>query len=359
MSRITPADGLSVAVVTPSFNQARHLASAIDSVLAQEYPNLDYLVVDAMSSDGTAEVLAGYGDRIRWISNQTTARRMPSTRRSSSTGDIVGWLNSDDVYLPGALRTAVKVFEEHPEIVAVYGEAEFIDSAGNVLGPCTVEPFGVDRLINVLDYIVQPATFFRRSAYLAVGGLDRRLTYCLDYDLWIRLAKRGRCLHVTRPLAQVRNTPRRKPRAAGWPDWRRSSPWSAATGRSRLPRQFWPEMVRESRRAMPARSGRGTGARHGTRSRYSRGTRSSVPPSRGPRDRPVAAGASRSACGSPTRDSKGPRAATPTRLATGPLLASFRCGHGACPWWCPVTSTRRIWQICSIASRIRPKRPRR
>ena len=67
MSRITPADGLSVAVV-PSFNQARHLASAIDSVLAQEYPNLDYLVVDAMSSDGTAEVLAGYGDRIRWIS---------------------------------------------------------------------------------------------------------------------------------------------------------------------------------------------------------------------------------------------------------------------------------------------------
>ena len=233
---------------------------------------------------------------------------MPSTRRSSSTGDIVGWLNSDDVYLPGALRTAVKVFEEHPEIVAVYGEAEFIDSAGNVLGPCTRS----SRSASTGSSTSSTTSSSLPRSSVAVPTLrsvdwtgDSPTAWTTTYGSASPSEARCTC---HRPLAQVRVYPETK---------------TASGGLARL--EEIESMVRRHGRsaaeAVLARDGPRVAAGHCPRGQGEELELGTAPdhdihevrvppcrPSRGPRDRPVAAGASRSACGSPTRDSKGPLA---------------------------------------------------
>ncbi|MFN8568381.1 MAG: glycosyltransferase [Kouleothrix sp.] len=114
-----------------------------------------------------------------------------NTGFARTRGTLLAWLNADDVYMPGAVSRAVAALQAHPAAALVYGQADFIDRRGVRLGPCPqVEPFDLARLIHQLDFIVQPATLFRRSAFEAVGGLDATLRYCLDYDLWIKLALR-------------------------------------------------------------------------------------------------------------------------------------------------------------------------
>lgn len=195
-----------VSLVTPSYNAAAYLGAAIESVLGQDYPNIEYLVMDGGSTDGTVQLLKGYGGKLQWVSEKDGGQADAIARGlERTTGSIIGWLNADDLLKPGAVRNAVETFLAHPEAALIYGNGDFIDAAGDAIGPCTVvEPYSRHRLLNYGDYIIQPAAFFTREAYQAVGGLDRSLNWAMDWDLWIRLAERYQVLHVESELASYR-----------------------------------------------------------------------------------------------------------------------------------------------------------
>ena len=197
-----------VSIVTPSLNQGRFIEDAVRSVLAQDYPRIEYVVVDGGSTDETLTVLERYGGALRWISEPDGGQAAAINKGfRAASGEILGWLNSDDVYEPSAVSAAVAYLRDHPGTAMVYGDARHIDASGRDMGPCSyVEPANLDRLIHEVDYIVQPAAFFRRSAFLAVGPLDESLHWALDYDFWLKIARRFPIAYVPRPLARYRLT---------------------------------------------------------------------------------------------------------------------------------------------------------
>lgn len=255
MPKIGPVaqqDLASVAIVTPSYNQAPFIGKAIESVLAQDYPNLEYLVVDAGSTDGTLDVLRSFGDRVRWISEPDSGQAEGVDKGIRLTrGEIIGWLNADDMYAPGAARAAAEALRTHEWAPAVYGDGTFIDADGREIGPCThVQAYSLERLINELDFIVQPATFFRRSAYEAAGGLDWGLRFCLDYDLMIKLGQQAPLLYMPRVQAFVRVYESTKTASGGLPRLDEIEKMIRRHGRRTLPRGFQTEMVAVARREL-------------------------------------------------------------------------------------------------------------
>lgn len=202
-----PDNGLPrVSLVTPSYNAAPYLRAAIESVLDQDYPNIDYLVMDGGSTDGTVALLKEFGDKVRWVSAKDGGQADAIARGfEQTTGAILGWLNADDLLKPGAVRAAVETFHAHPQVALIYGNADFIDVSGQTLGPCTVvEHYSRHRLIHYGDYIIQPAAFFSRQAYDEVGGLDTSLHWSMDWDLWIRLSRQHEVLYIEKDLASYR-----------------------------------------------------------------------------------------------------------------------------------------------------------
>jgi glycosyltransferase involved in cell wall biosynthesis len=195
-----------VSLITPSYNAAGYLGAAIESVLEQDYPGIEYLVMDGGSTDSTVELLRSYGDRVRWFSGNDSGQADAIARGFEHTsGAILGWLNADDVLKPGAVRSAVETFRAHPAAGLIYGNADFIDAGGRFICPCTVvEPYSRQRLIHYGDYIIQPAAFFSRQAYDSVGGLDRTLNWAMDWDLWIRLAQQFDVVYIEKVLASYR-----------------------------------------------------------------------------------------------------------------------------------------------------------
>lgn len=193
-----------VTIVTPSFNQARFIWETIESVLAQDYPRIDYLVLDGGSTDGTLDILRSYGDRLTWVSEPDRGQSHAINKGwRRARGDVVAYLNSDDFYLPGAVSRAVRALLERPERVAVYGEAWHCDEQGENRERYPTEPFDLERL-KATCFICQPATFLVREAVEGAGWLDESLRYCMDYDLWLRLASRGPFGHVPDYLAVSR-----------------------------------------------------------------------------------------------------------------------------------------------------------
>ena len=178
-----------VTIVTPSFNQGEFLAATIESVLAQDYPQIEYLVMDAGSTDGTLALLRGYTNRVRWVS-QPDGGQADAINQGwrQGGGAVLAWLNADDVYMPGAVRGAVAALQAHPGAAGVYGDCDTIDQHGHTIGTHPTAPFDYVRLLRTaLTPIPQPATFLRRAAVEQAGYLDDRLTMLLDLDLWLRL----------------------------------------------------------------------------------------------------------------------------------------------------------------------------
>jgi glycosyltransferase involved in cell wall biosynthesis len=217
------SDNLSlVSIVTPSYNQGAFIEETILSVLSQDYPRIEYIVADGGSTDGTLDVLKKYEDRLIWSSESDEGQSDAINRGfQKSRGEILAWLNSDDVYLPGAVRTAADYLTAHPEVAMVYGDCNMIDEQGQVVGwSIWVEDFDLRRLVEDLDYIYQPATFFRRQAFEDVGMLDIGLHYCMDYDFWIRIGKKYPVRHISRVLANGRVYPHTKTARGGEDRWR-------------------------------------------------------------------------------------------------------------------------------------------
>lgn len=187
-----------VSIITPSFNQAKFLRRTIESVLAQDYPNLEYIVIDGGSSDGSLEIIREYADRLsHWESitdeGQTDAINKGFAR---ATGKYLAWMNSDDVYQPGAVSEAVTFLEGHPDVGMVYGDCTFIDAQDRTIGRFPAAQTDYQRLRRGYVHIPQQASFFRASLWADVGPLDPAFYFAMDYDLWVRLAKEAPLVYL-------------------------------------------------------------------------------------------------------------------------------------------------------------------
>jgi glycosyltransferase involved in cell wall biosynthesis len=181
-----------VTIVTPSYNQGRFIRATIESVLKQDYPRIEYLIMDGGSSDDTADVVREYSSRLTWISEKDRGQSHAINKGfSMARGEIVAWLNSDDTILPGAVWEAVRAFERSPEAGVVYGEGYQIDMDGQIKSrfPATA-PFNLWKLIYLSDYILQQTVFFRKAVLDEVGYLDETLHWGMDWDILIRIGKR-------------------------------------------------------------------------------------------------------------------------------------------------------------------------
>jgi glycosyltransferase involved in cell wall biosynthesis len=196
-----------ITIVTPSFNQGKYIERTIRSVLEQEYPNLDYIVVDGGSTDETLDILRRYEGRLHCISEKDSGQSEAINKGFRlAKGEILGWLNSDDIYLPGALEKVGRYFVEHPDVMMVYGEGYMLDEEGNVKRrfPFTEPKFDLWKLIYFGDYILQQSTFFRRSVFDSIDLLGESLHYTLDWDLFIRIGKRFRVDYIPEYLGAIR-----------------------------------------------------------------------------------------------------------------------------------------------------------
>jgi glycosyltransferase involved in cell wall biosynthesis len=193
-----------VSIVTPSYNQGRYIEETVQSVLRQDYPNVEYIVVDGGSNDNTMAILKKYEGHLTWISEKDRGQADAINKGfHMAKGEIVAWLNSDDTYLPGAIYHSVRYLEAHPEVGMVYGEGYHIDEDGELIERYYTEPFDYRRLSEVC-FICQPTVFLRSEVVKSVGPLDITLHYCLDYEYWMRIAKRFRIGHLNKYLANTR-----------------------------------------------------------------------------------------------------------------------------------------------------------
>ena len=203
-----------VSVITPSFNQASYLEQTIQSVLNQDHPSVEYIVVDGASTDGSVEIIKKYANKFAyWISEKDRGQADAINKGfARASGEIVAWLNSDDYYLPGTISAAVKVFDENPDAVLVYGNMLAVDEHGKTFNTLNYKQLTLEDLL-CFQIIGQPAVFMRRSALQNTSGLDASFHFLLDHLLWIRLAQFGRILHVDRTWAAARYHAEAKNRA--------------------------------------------------------------------------------------------------------------------------------------------------
>ena len=223
-----------VSIITPSYNQAEYLDSTLQSVLSQDYPAIEYFVIDGGSRDGSLDIIQKHSSRLAgWVSEADAGQAAAINKGfSKASGEIVAWLNSDDLYLPGAVSEAVYALQEQPQLGMVYGDALTIDAVGQ---PLSALKFSNYRLLDLMGFriICQPAVFMRRSALEKSGYLDDTYQFLLDHHLWLRIARLSPIQHVPSMWAAARQHPGAKnvAQAAGFGaevfrilDWMRLQP---------------------------------------------------------------------------------------------------------------------------------------
>src|SRR5437773_10477182 len=193
-------------VVTPSYNQGRFIRATIESVLSQDYPNVEYIIMDGGSADETASVVKDYASRLTFISEKDRGQTHAINKGfKRAHGQLLAYLNSDDVYLPGMIRMAIQGFQKNPNAGAVYGEGYLIDSEGKISSrfPYT-ESFNLWKLVYLSDYILQQTVAFRREALDEVGELDESLHYTMDWDILIRIGMKYPLEYIPEYMACLR-----------------------------------------------------------------------------------------------------------------------------------------------------------
>jgi len=197
---------LKISLVTPSYNQGVFLTSTIKSVIDQNYPDLEYLVIDGGSSDNSVDIIKRYEKSLTyWISERDHGQCEAINKGwRRVTGEIIGYLNSDDLLLPGSLNRVSSFFENNPHVDFIYGNAIYIDKDGKTIGRLNGQPFDLRRLLLRIQTIPQPAMFFRRKLLDEIGYLDENLHYTMDFDFWLKIAKIYTIEYVPQDLAAMR-----------------------------------------------------------------------------------------------------------------------------------------------------------
>lgn len=192
-----------VSIITPSYNQGKFIRETIESVLSQDYDNIEYIVVDGLSTDNSLDIIKEYEGRLTFISEKDHGQSDAINKGfRMAHGEIVAWLNSDDVYEPHCISRAVEEFEKNEKLGLLYGDGYIIDADSNKLKVFEyTQEFDYWKLVNFWDYIMQPATFFKREVLQQVGYLDENLHYCMDWDLWIKLAAVSEVKYIPELLA--------------------------------------------------------------------------------------------------------------------------------------------------------------
>jgi len=194
-----------ISIVTPSFNQVRYIRHAVRSVLLQDYPDLEYMIFDGGSTDGTAKVLTPYLDRLAHYQSAPDNGQSDAVASGfdRSTGQIMAWLNSDDMLAPGTLHFVAQYFAEHPEIDALYSHRCIVDEHNHVRS-YWILPEHRNYLMRRWDMIPQETCFWRRGLFEKCGNLNRSYHFALDYDLLLRFMSQGRFARVNRVLGAFR-----------------------------------------------------------------------------------------------------------------------------------------------------------
>ncbi|MEW6180695.1 MAG: glycosyltransferase family 2 protein [Chloroflexota bacterium] len=195
-----------VSIVTPSYNQARYLEETMRSVLEQDYPHIEYIVVDGGSTDGSREIIEKYADRLAWWVSEKDRGQTDAINKgfARARGEVLAWLNSDDTYQPGAVREAVEFLERNPQVGLVYGDANYIDEHGRVIGRFPAAQTDYRRLRQGYVHIPQQSAFFRADLWRKVGPLDASFYFAMDYDLWVRIAREAPIVYYPRLWANFR-----------------------------------------------------------------------------------------------------------------------------------------------------------
>ena len=204
-------------IVTPSYNQGRFIAATIESVLTQDYPNIEYIIMDGGSTDETAAVVEPYLDRLTFISEKDRGQSHAINKGfSMARGEIVSYLNSDDVFLPGAIRRAVAALEADPSVAMVYGDGYQIDIDGATISHfAATQRFDLWRLAHLSAYILQQTVFWRKWACDAVGPFDEALYYGMDWDMFIRVGMQFPVQYIPAHMGAIREYATAKSFAGG------------------------------------------------------------------------------------------------------------------------------------------------
>ena len=195
-----------ISIITPSFNQGQYIRDTIESVLHQNYPNLEYIIIDGGSTDNTLSVLKEYEEHLTWISEPDNGQTDAINKGiRMAHGDIIAYLNSDDTYEPDALSKVVQLFSQNDDISIIYGDFNYVNTKGNLVS----HRYAIDFDSGIFRYdhcfICQPSSFWRRSVVDKVGLFQEDLHYYMDYDFYLRSENAGfQFHHIHQTLANLR-----------------------------------------------------------------------------------------------------------------------------------------------------------
>lgn len=195
-----------VTIVTPSYNQAPYLEAAMQSVFDQDYGEIEYIVIDGGSTDGSKAVIEKHAAKLAYWVSETDRGQTDAINKgfAKAIGKYLAWLNADDRLKPNTVREAVEYLDTHPDVGLVYGDAEYIDATGRVVGQFPAAQTDYARLRRGYVHIPQQASFWRAELWQRVGPLDASFVFAMDYDLWVRLAKISKLQYLPRTWAEFR-----------------------------------------------------------------------------------------------------------------------------------------------------------
>jgi glycosyltransferase involved in cell wall biosynthesis len=197
-----------ISIITPSYNQGQFIEATIKSVLGQSYPNIEYIVIDALSTDATAEVIDLYKEKISHVIQEKDKGQSDAIVKGFklAKGELVGWINSDDVLYPDCVRFLVDAYLKTPQAVLFYGpELDIISESGVFVRRMSVHNVSLDGLLRVRNMLPQPGSFYKRESLAKVNYFDIGLKYSMDLDLWIRLLQVGQAVEINAlPIAAIR-----------------------------------------------------------------------------------------------------------------------------------------------------------